>query len=203
LDLIRNFEGFVDLAYPDPASGGEPWTIGYGFTTLNGRTVQPGQTITLGEANAELQRQAEACVNHLASTIPYWSSMNADRRCALLDFAWNLGSDFYGDEANFTSITRDLKNHDWAQVPQTLLLYCDPGSSVEADLLRRRQAEANLWNSQTEVQPTATPALSAEASARPAPNPAGKPSGGGTGKSRTKPLNHQLGDVRLKVLSMS
>ena len=30
-----------------------------------------------------------------------------------------------------------------------------------------------------------------------------KPSGGGTGKSRTKPLNHQLGDVRLKVLSMS
>jgi hypothetical protein len=31
----------------------------------------------------------------------------------------------------------------------------------------------------------------------------GKPSGGGTGKSRTKPLNHQLGDVRLKVLSMS
>ena len=32
---------------------------------------------------------------------------------------------------------------------------------------------------------------------------AGKPSGGGTVKSRTKPLNHQLGDVRLKVLSMS
>jgi hypothetical protein len=172
LDLIRNFEGFVDLAYPDPASGGEPWSIGYGFTSLNGQAVQPGQTISREMANAELQRQAEACVNHLASTIPYWSSMNADRRCALLDFAWNLGSDFYGDEANFTSITRDLKNHDWAQVPQTLLLYCDPGSSVEAGLLRRRQAEANLWNSQTEVQPTATPALSAEASARPAPNPA-------------------------------
>ena len=30
-----------------------------------------------------------------------------------------------------------------------------------------------------------------------------KPSGGGTGKSRTKPMNHQLGDVRFKVLSMA
>jgi hypothetical protein len=26
LDLIRNFEGFVELAYPDPASSAEPWT---------------------------------------------------------------------------------------------------------------------------------------------------------------------------------
>jgi len=153
LDLIRNFEGFVDHAYPDPASGAEPWTIGYGFTTLHGRPVQPGQTMSRQEANDELQRQAEACFDHLAATIPYWSSMNANQRCCLLDFAWNLGTDFYGDEVNFTSITRDLKNHDWAQVPQTLLLYCDPGSSVEAGLLRRRQAEAKLWTTPAETRP--------------------------------------------------
>jgi GH24 family phage-related lysozyme (muramidase) len=171
LDLIRNFEGFVERAYPDPASGAEPWTIGYGFTTLYGRAVQPGQTISQQEANAELQRQAEDCANHLAGTIPYWSSMNANRRCALLDFAWNLGSDFYGDEANFGSITRDLKNHDWTHVPQTMLLYCDPGSSVEAGLRRRRQAEANLWTTPAEVPKAATPALSAEASIRPAASP--------------------------------
>jgi len=175
LDLIRNFEGFVKLAYPDPASGGEPWTIGYGFTTLNGQAVQPGQTISREEANTELQRQAKACTNHLAGAIPYWSSMNANQRCALLDFAWNLGSDFYGDEANFTSITRDLQNHDWNQVPQTLLLYCDPGSSVEAGLRRRRQAEANLWTTPVEVAKAAPPALSAEASipAAASPTPTG------------------------------
>jgi len=166
LDLIRKFEGFVDVAYPDPASGGEPWTVGYGFITLYGRAVQPGQTISQQEADAELQRQAEACANHLAETIPYWSSMNANRRCALLDFAWNLGSDFYGDEVNFTSITRDLQNHDWAQVPQTLLLYCDPGSSDEAGLRRRRQAEANLWTTQADVPRTYTPSYAAEPSVR-------------------------------------
>ena len=166
LELIRKFEGFVDVAYPDPASGGEPWTIGYGFTTLFGRAVQPGQTISQQEADAELQRQAEACANHLAGTIPYWSSMNANRRCALLDFAWNLGSDFYGDEVNFTSITRDLREHDWTQVPRTLLLYCDPGSSVEAGLRRRRQAEANLWTTQADVPRPYTPTPNAEHSIR-------------------------------------
>jgi len=168
LAMIRDFEGFVDHAYPDPATGADPWTIGYGFTTLNGRCVQPGQTISRQEGDAELQRQAQACANHLAATIPYWQQMDANQRCALLDFAWNLGSDFYGDEDNFGSITRDLKNHDWAQVPQTFLLYCDPGTAVEAGLLRRRQAEANLWRSPVSAREASTPARGAEEQTRPA-----------------------------------
>ncbi|MEB3349297.1 MAG: lysozyme, partial [Cyanobacteriota bacterium] len=36
LKLIIEFEGFRDKAYPDPATGGAPWTIGYGFTRVNG-----------------------------------------------------------------------------------------------------------------------------------------------------------------------
>jgi GH24 family phage-related lysozyme (muramidase) len=160
MDLIRSFEGFVDHAYPDPATGAEPWTIGYGFTTLNGRPVQPGQTISRGQAEEELQRQAQACANHLATTIPCWQQMNGNQRCALLDFAWNLGMDFYGDEANFATISRDLRTRDWAQVPQTLLLYCDPGTAVQAGLLRRRQAEATLWTTpQAASRSAATPAV--------------------------------------------
>ena len=174
LQMIRNFEGFVDHAYPDPASGAEPWTIGYGFTTINGRAVQPGQTITRAEADGELERQAEACANHLAGTIPDWQQMNANQRCALLDFAWNLGSDFYGDDSNFSSITRDLKHHDWAQVPQTLLLYCDPGTSVEAGLLRRRQAEANLWTTPVATTQEPTPSRIADLPAQPGLRPASR-----------------------------
>jgi GH24 family phage-related lysozyme (muramidase) len=174
LQLIRDFEGFVDHAYPDPASGAEPWTIGYGFTTLNGRPVQPGQTITRAEADGELQRQAQACANHLATKIPYWQQMNTNQRCALLDFAWNLGSDFYGDEDNFGSITRDLKNRDWSQVPQTLLLYCDPGTSVEAGLLRRRQAEANLWTTPVATTQEPIPSRIADLPAQPGLRPASR-----------------------------
>ncbi len=171
LALIRQFEGFVDHAYPDPASGAEPWTIGYGFTTVGGAAVVPGQTITPAAADRELEVQAQACAAHLAGTIPYWAEMNSNQRCALVDFAWNLGDDFYGDEADFASISRDLRNRNWAQVPQTLCLYCDPGTAVTDGLLRRRQAEGQLW--QTPVTVSGSPSPSAASSSAPASSPSG------------------------------
>lgn len=143
--LIAEFEGFVDHAYPDPASGGEPWTIGYGFTHLDGRAVEPGDTISKAEADAQLLSGVQACARQLASSIPYWSSMAEDQHCALLSFAWNLGEGFYGS-AGFDTISRRLREKDWQTVPAALLLYCNPGTAVSAGLLRRRQAEAALWS---------------------------------------------------------
>jgi len=145
LKLIATFEGFVDHAYPDPASGAEPWTIGYGFTSLDGRPVQPGDTISQAEADAQLLSGVQACARHLAGCIPYWSAMEGDQRCSLISFAWNLGEDFYGSDG-FNTISRRLREKDWTAVPEALLLYCDPGTSVSEGLLRRRQAEAALWN---------------------------------------------------------
>jgi hypothetical protein len=87
----------------------------------------------------------QTCARHLGSTIPYWGEMAADQRCALISFAWNLGEDFYSDETNFHTISLRLRNRDWAAVPAALMLYCDPGTAVEAGLRRRRQAEGDLW----------------------------------------------------------
>jgi GH24 family phage-related lysozyme (muramidase) len=157
LDLIRTFEGFVDHAYPDPASGGEPWTIGYGFITLAGEPVRPGQMIDPAQAEAELVRQVEALSRHLAETIPHWGEMHGNQRCALLDFAWNLGANFYGDTANFATISLVLDSRDWDQVPEAFLLYCDPGTAVEAGLRRRREAEGNLWCRPEGSTPAAPP----------------------------------------------
>ena len=142
--LISQFEGFVGHAYPDPASGGDPWTIGYGFTTLDGRPVHPGDTISRAEADAQLLSGVHGCARHLATTIPYWTAMAEDQCCALISFAWNLGEDFYGSDG-FETISRVLREKDWQGVPKALLLYCDPGTAVSDGLLRRRQAEADLW----------------------------------------------------------
>jgi GH24 family phage-related lysozyme (muramidase) len=142
--LIAQFEGFVDHAYPDPASGGEPWTIGYGFTSLDGRPVRPGDSLSRAEADAQLLAGVNGCARHLATCIPYWSAMADDQRCALISFAWNLGEDFYGSDG-FATISRALRERDWPSVPQALLLYCDPGTAVSDGLLRRRQAEGQLW----------------------------------------------------------
>lgn len=145
LTLIKEFEGFRDKAYPDPASGGDPWTIGYGFTRVNGKAVVPGQTMPRPEADQLLTTMVGTWATSLSRRIPFWKDMSGKQQSALLSFAWNLGESFYGDEDNFHTISQCLRNKDWAKVPEALLLYCMPGTAVHAGLLRRRQAEADLW----------------------------------------------------------
>ncbi|MFM8277651.1 MAG: hypothetical protein ACKN89_11830 [Cyanobium sp.] len=43
--LIAELECFVDHAYADPASGGEHRIIRYGFTSIDGLSIQPGDSI--------------------------------------------------------------------------------------------------------------------------------------------------------------
>jgi GH24 family phage-related lysozyme (muramidase) len=145
LKLITEFEGFRDKAYPDPATGGDPWTIGYGFTRVNGQPVVPGQSLSRAEADQLLSTMVADCANHLSRTIPFWAEMSGKQQSCLISFAWNLGQDFYGDESDFHAITKCLREKDWAKVPDALLLYCMPVTAVHQGLLRRSQAEADLW----------------------------------------------------------
>jgi lysozyme len=70
--------------------------------------------------------------------------MNDNQRGALLSFAYNLGAGFY-NSSNFSTISCHLREKNWAEIPKTLELYRNPGSKVEAGLLRRRKAEGKLW----------------------------------------------------------
>jgi lysozyme len=134
-------------AYPDPLSGNLPITIGWGSTRdLNGKPFKLGQKISQKVADDLLINQIKNEFIPTLSKIPYWSEMSDGKRGALLSFAYNLGSGFYGS-GNFSSITARLKNKEWDKVPDALYLYRNPGSNVEAGLARRRKAEGKLWNS--------------------------------------------------------
>ena len=67
------------------------------------------------------------------------------REGALISFSYNLGGRFYGSYG-FSKITRVLMLKMWDEVPQTMFLYRNPGTSVEAGLARRRKAEGRLWS---------------------------------------------------------
>ena len=132
-------------AYPDPLSGNLPITIGWGSTRdLNGKPFKLGQKITQKVADDLLISQIKNEFLPKLSKIPYWSEMSDGKRGALLSFAYNLGSGFYGS-GNFSSITARLKNKEWDKVPDALYLYRNPGSNVEAGLARRRKAEGKIW----------------------------------------------------------
>jgi GH24 family phage-related lysozyme (muramidase) len=145
LKLIKDFEGCHLEAYPDPLSGGDPWTIGYGTTRYqDGRRVSRGDKINAIEADLLLRREVDRIAEKLRATVPYWVQMADNQKCALISFAYNLGSGFYGT-TGFETISRELREKDWPAVPDALLLYRNPGSNVEAGLKRRRIAEGTLW----------------------------------------------------------
>jgi GH24 family phage-related lysozyme (muramidase) len=143
--LIKEFEGCHLSAYPDPLSGGEPWTIGYGTTRYStGAPVQRGDKINVIEADMLLRLEVDRIAAKLRSTVPHWNEMNDDQRSALVSFAYNLGAGFYGS-GGFETISKCLRERNWADVPAAMELYRNPGTNVEAGLLRRRRAEGKLW----------------------------------------------------------
>ena len=156
IELIKEFEGLHDTsygdgmvhAYPDPLTGAEPYTIGYGSTKdIDGSPFELGDKISREKAELLLEQQCKySYLSVLEKTIPYWDLMNDNQHGALLSFAYNLGANFYGSP-DFSTITRVLKEREWSKVPDALYLYRNPGTAVEAGLARRRIAEGDLWES--------------------------------------------------------
>jgi GH24 family phage-related lysozyme (muramidase) len=148
-DIIAEFEGYRGQPYKCPAG---VWTIGYGTTYYPN-----GSVVTSRDAAISKQRARElldyhidnAIVPLLSRNIPTWGIMNGNQKAAIVSFAYNLGPHFYGSPG-FTSITKALsKKENWGQVPAALMLYVNPGTTFEAGLRRRRQAEGKLWTTTT------------------------------------------------------
>ena len=88
LDLLKTFEGCRLVAYPDPGSGDEPWSIGYGHT---GADVRAGLTISQRQAErwllADLNDSGRALETLLAG-VP----LSQGQWDALLSFCFNVGA---------------------------------------------------------------------------------------------------------------
>jgi GH24 family phage-related lysozyme (muramidase) len=146
IELIKRFEGCKLKAYPDPGTGGAPWTIGWGSTrNINGQPFKPGDTITAAQADTLLLDSIRKYFWPKIQQLPFFGEMSEEQRGAMLSFAYNLGADFYGADG-FTTISRLLRNKDWDKVPDALVLYRNPGTNVEEGLKRRRIAEGALWS---------------------------------------------------------
>ena len=145
LPLVKEFEGCRLSAYPDPETGAEPWTIGWGTTTYyDGALVKQGDRISQELADALLAGRLERDCHLQAQRIPLWQQLGLNQQAALLSFTYNCGPYWYGS-AGYTTLSLHLRNQEWSKVPAALMLYVNPGGPTEAGLRRRRKAEAALW----------------------------------------------------------
>ena len=133
LALTEQFEGCSLTAYQDQVG---VWTIGYGHT---GPDVTPGLRITNDQAQALLAKDvstAAACVNN---DVPV--QLAQDEFDALVDFVFNLGAESFRG----STMLRELNTGDFASAAAQFDLWDHAGGAIVAGLLRRRQAEANLF----------------------------------------------------------
>ena len=164
LPLVKEFEGCRLTAYPDPESGGEPWTIGWGTTTYyDGSSVKAGDTISQELADALLEGRLERDWRLLLKLVPGWRQFNVNQQAALLSFTYNCGPAWFGGEG-FSTLTNRLSHGELEKVPAALMLYVNPGGPSEAGLRRRRKAEAALWS----AAPGSRPATAGSVAGAPA-----------------------------------
>jgi GH24 family phage-related lysozyme (muramidase) len=137
IELIQEFEGLEQTAYPDPGSGGDPWTIGYGHT---GPDVYPGMWISKLQAKELLAQDLGRFENAVEGLIDV--ELNQNEFDALVSFAFNVGEGALGD-----STLRRRLNAGEDKCPvfqQELPRWVNGANGPMPGLVRRREAEAKL-----------------------------------------------------------
>ena len=136
IELVKEFEGLVLTAYPDPGSkNGLPWTIGYGHTS----GVKQGDHIT----QAQAEKFLEIDLNSTAQAIDKYIKveLNENQLGALVSFVYNIGEKLFSKSSVLTYINKNELD----SVPGRMALYRLNDGKVMPGLVRRRTAEGALW----------------------------------------------------------
>ena len=136
LALIKSFEGCELTAYPDPGTGGDPWTIGYGHT---GPDVQPGLTITQARADQLLKQDLQKFEQGVNGVIA--RSLTSNQFSALVSFAYNVGL----GALQSSTLLRLVNAGDFSGAAAQFGKWVNGASGPLPGLVRRRAAEAALF----------------------------------------------------------
>ena len=139
-DLVKSFEGCVLKAYPDPATGGDPWTIGVGAT---GPGIAKGVVWTQEQADdrlmADLARFGRGVWNAIGE-----KETTQNRFDALVSFAFNVG---LGNLLSSTLLRKHVAG-DYEGAAAQFIRWNRASGKVMAGLTRRRAAEAAHYRGQ-------------------------------------------------------
>lgn len=137
IDLVKQFEGCRLKAYPDPGTGGEPYTIGYGYTV----GVEPGDVWTQEKADNKLLETLTNLATHLVSYIEVELTDNQFSACVSLVYNIGIGN-FVGH-----SLLKFINSDNMEAAANEFVKWDRAAGKEMAGLLRRREAEAALFRS--------------------------------------------------------
>ncbi len=140
--LIKRFEGCAKRrpdgmieAYPDPGTGGDPWTIGWGAT---GHGIGPGVVWTQAQADARLESDLIKYALDVVKAIGD-APTSQQQFDALVAFHYNTGA------IGRATLTKKHKAGDFVGAMGEFKKWNKAGGKAMAGLTRRRSAEAELY----------------------------------------------------------
>lgn len=86
IDLVKEFEGCCLKAYPDPATNGEPFTIGYGAT---GKGIASGVEWTQAQADKRLLSDLNEAASQISKVLKV--ELTDNQYSAIVSLVFNIG----------------------------------------------------------------------------------------------------------------
>lgn len=148
--LVEKWEGYAKKlpngdcqAYPDPGTGGEPWTIGIGSTTdENGKPVKPGDVWTRERAVARFRAHLEEFGEGVDRAIGD-APTTPEQKAAMTSLAYNIGLPAFAR----STVLRRHKAGTYETAAQAFAMWKKAGGRVMQGLVNRRADEARLYRS--------------------------------------------------------
>lgn len=133
LDLIKQFESLQLKAYKCSAN---VWTIGYGHT----KNVKEGDCISQDQANCFLMRDLYSVELAIVRLVKV--KLNQNQFDALCSLIFNIGISAFKK----STLLAKLNNGDYVGAAEQFRRWNKVNNVVMAGLVRRRQAEEDLFN---------------------------------------------------------
>lgn len=155
IDIIRKYEGFNERAYPDPHTGAEPYTIGYGTQFYpDGSPVKKGQCCSQEKALEYLFHEINVIDSQLLKlNLKLNLGLDDYMRQALISFIHSIGWESF----LYSCIIDCLEVEDFSGVTEEIgnWIY-DQDRKVIGGLLDRRREEMNLFLQEVDKSPWAS-----------------------------------------------
>ena len=132
LELIKHFEGCELEAYKCAAG---VWTIGYGHI----KTAEEGMVISQSYADELLEGEIVEYEDYVNTAVT--APLSQDQFDALVSWTFNLGN----GNLNASTMLKVLNRGEYEEVPAQMKRWNKAGGKVLEGLIRRREAEANLF----------------------------------------------------------
>lgn len=142
--LVKPFEGYAKRlsdggcrAYPDPATHGAPWTIGWGCT---GADITPDTVWSQDKAQEELEKHLLYFTSKAIRMSPSLITSGDRRLAAIISFNYNCGLGRY----RISTLKKRVDARDWEGACEEIVKWNKASGRVLVGLTRRRLAESAL-----------------------------------------------------------